>query len=462
MSTIKEKIVGIKRKITERTVINLLTKGSYEELSDYRLADLFLVSKNHRYEYEKMIHTIQARQIERLKGKKIKVAFVLYSASMWSCDGLYKLFENDSQFDPYVVVCKYSNESNTKTWPTFNMTAQFFGKKGIKYIEVDDSQPKNKGWNALGNPDIVFYLTPYHTLLPVGVNQGYLPAKVLTVYIPYSYMLIKAEEKYNAPAFQYSWRHYCDSEIYRKLLLDYSGLYMNNTFFVGYPKMDTFFEPCLVNDIELWKLDEGKDIKQKKIIFAPHHSLKDLKYCSSHFSTFDKNFRFILELAKKYRDDTAWIIKPHPNLKKTVLMAGLFATEEEYYNYLEQWDSLPNARVVQEGSYSDYFKTSDAMICDSVSFLAEYQFTEKPLLLLTRPEQEFNAFGTLIQEQLYKCPGDDFEEIERFLNIVVLGENDYMKEDRQRFFDENLNYFKKNGNIKASEKIFDEIKKLVD
>lgn len=463
MSDFRCKMFGLKKRIKRMRFLSLLKYKRYEKLKEKRLADLFLLSNGHKDEYGMLKRAIEEEQINKLKRKeRIKVAFVLYSASMWSCDDLYNLFMKHSKFEPYVVVGKYTNDSNMKTWPTYHMTIQFFEEKGINYITVSDETPKDYGWEAMGKPDIVFYLTPYHTLLPVGINQGYLPAKVLTVYIPYSYMLIKAEEKYNVPAFQYSWRHYCDSEIYRKILLEFSCLYERNTFFVGYPKMDVFFEPFTGRDTDLWKLDESIEKKPKKILFTPHHSLKDLQYCSSHFSTFDKNFKFILELARKHVSDTSWILKPHPNLKKTVLMAGVFDTEQAYYDYLAEWEALPNAHVVQEGSYFDYFKTSDAMICDSVSFLAEYQFTGKPLLLLTRPEQKFNEFGALIQEQLYKCPGDDFEEIERFLNIVVLGENDYMKEDRQRFFDENLNYFKKNGNIKASEKIFDEIKKLVD
>lgn len=463
MISVKRIIYATKNRIKEQKILSYMKTGNYEKLEKFRLADLFLIAENHQKEYEKLVEAIQMEQVLKLKGqKKIRVAFVLYSASMWSCDDLYKLFKEHPRFEPYVIVSKYTNDSNLKTWPTFHMTLQFFKEREIEYITVLDETPKDGGWKAMGQPDIVFYLTPYHTLLPVGINQGYLPAKVLTIYIPYSYMLIKAENKYNVPAFQFSWRHYCDSEIYRNLLLNYSELYKKNTFFVGYPKMDVFFKPCENKVEDLWKLNAEIEGKQKKILFTPHHSLKDLQYCSSHFSTFDKNFRFILELAKKHESDTSWILKPHPNLKKTVLMAGVFDTEQEYYDYLAEWENLPNAKVAQEGSYFDYFKTSDAMICDSVSFLAEYQFVGKPLLMLTRPEQEFNEFGELIQEQLYKCQGDDFEGIEAFLKNVVLKEKDYMQFERLRFFDENLNYYKKNGNIKASEKIFDEIRKLVE
>ena len=458
MKNLRSYLVKLKNYNAQVKILKAYKKADYDAIGEQRLANLFAVSKQNPEVYLDMMEKHYANQSQKLKNKeKIKVAFVLYSASMWSCDDLYQMFEDDDRFEPSVVVCKFDFDSNKKTWPTYVQSRQFFEQKGYRLRTVADDTPKNKGWQALGCPDIIFYLTPYSSMFPVAVNQSYMPAKVLTIYIPYSYMLVKAEEKFNKAGFIYSWRHFCDSEIYRKLLVNYSKLLDQNTKFVGYPKMDTFFEPCNKDPKELWKLaGEG----QKKIIYAPHHSLKDLDYCSSHFATFDKNGQFILELAKKY-PQTSWIIKPHPNMKMTVLAAGVFQTEEEYYDYLAQWDALPNAKVVQEGSYVDYFKTSDAMIGDSVSFLAEYQFTGKPQLLLTRPEQAFNEFGSMVQEVLYKCPGEDLEGIENFLKTVVIDGDDTMKQERTKFFDENLNYYKKNGNVKASEQIFAELKALI-
>ena len=456
---IMEFLSKVKNAAKRKRLAKIAGSGDVQVLSEYRLADIDSLRERNCDDYLLAKERIEAYAKNQLKAKaKVKVAFVLYSASMWSCADLYRYFKSDEKFQPYVVVCKYTNESNTAAWPTYHASIAYFEENGYDVKLVEDSTPKDKGWQAMGEPDIVFYLTPYHTLLPVGVNQGYLPAKVLTVYIPYSYMLIRAEQKYEVPGFRYSWRHYCDSEVYRELLLAYDPMYERNTVFVGYPKMDIFFAPVAACADTLWKsAQSGK----KRIIYAPHHSLKDLTYCASHFATFDKNGQFILELAKKYQEETSWIIKPHPNLKKTVLMAGVFQNEQEYYDYLGQWDALPNAKVVKEGTYFDYFKTSDAMICDSVSFLAEYQFTGKPLLLLTRPEQDFNAFGQQVQDVLYKCEGQDFEGIEEFITKVVIGGRDPMAPERAEFFDGKLNFYEKNGRITASEKIYKEIREAV-
>ena len=45
------------------------------------------------------------------------------------------------------------------------------------------------------------------------------------------------------------------------------------------------------------------------------------------------------------------------------------------------------------GEYRAYFASSDAMILDSVSFMAEYLYVHKPALFLTREGERFNEFG---------------------------------------------------------------------
>lgn len=98
---------------------------------------------------------------------------------------------------------------------------------------------------------------------------------------------------------------------------------------------------------------------------------------------------------------------------------GGFSSHEEVKAYFDAWDNLPNAKLVLGGNYSDLFKTSDAMINDSGSFMTEYQYVHKPMLYLERKEP--NDFGYRIKEILYKARGDDYESIEAFINDVVIG-----------------------------------------
>lgn len=453
---IRQKLLKIRNDLRAKHIGNALSLGHIEYITRrFSLSDIEHLRTINHNTWEEVLDQISSYNLHRLKGKRrIKVAFVLYSASMWSCDALYQLFREDAHFEPYIVVSRYTLDANHTTYPTFQKSLGSMRKTGYKIISVDRDTPKKRCYERMGSPDIVFYLTPYSVLFPEGQNEVYMPAKTLCVYIPYSYMLIDAEGKYNCAGMTLSWRHFCDSELYRQMLVRYSSDYERNSIFVGYPKMDIYYDASVRTKEEVWKLPFGD--AAKCIIYAPHHSLPGSKTCTARFATFDKNYRAILEYARTHPRTTSWIVKPHPNLKMTVLETGFFKSEQDYAAYLQEWDALPNARVVEEATYYDIFKTSDAMVCDSVSFLAEYQFTGKPLLLLTRPDNNFNAFGAKIAEQLYQVPGTDIGGITSFIDDVVIRGNDYMAKERAEFFHEYLDY-RKGGKPSASKQIFDHI-----
>ena len=93
----------------------------------------------------------------------------------------------------------------------------------------------------------------------------------------------------------------------------------------------------------------------------------------------------------------------------------------EWKEYENQWRNLQNADVIDEGMYDELFVNSDAMILDSVSFLAEYLYVHKTLLQLMRKEQRYNDVGDRLIKVHYVADGKDEEAIERFLQEVVLG-----------------------------------------
>lgn len=98
------------------------------------------------------------------------------------------------------------------------------------------------------------------------------------------------------------------------------------------------------------------------------------------------------------------------------------------------------------------------MITDSISFLAEYQFTHNPLLLLKSGKEKYNDFGEQVVKILYTCAGNNTEDIEKFVNNII-AEKDEMFSIRKEFFESKLAYMK-NGKT-ANKKIFEDIKSLI-
>ena len=150
-------------------------------------------------------------------------------------------------------------------------------------------------------------------------------------------------------------------------------------------------------------------------------------------------------MAKKYADQIHFVLKPHPNLRTKSIRYGLFRSYDAYDAYIREWEALANTRFVDQEEYLDLFETSDGMIMDSASFLAEYMYVDKPLLFLTKEEQAFSELGEMMLEGYAKAPGEDYEAIDQFLQNVILGGQDQWKEKRAEIRNKELDYQKETG-----------------
>lgn len=316
---------------------------------------------------------------------------------------------------------------------------------------------------------MVIHLTYWWESLPECYRILHYPLRRINLSIPYGF------ETGNSAGGQYASHFAWNKEfqnlavrVYANTKMDVEGyrqyqlLQGSNVAYSGYVKMDYFYQkPCYTeSDIRaLWKIPEGADVNSmKKVIIAPHHSF--LGYAGILFSTFAENVHFWPYLAEKYQDKISFVLKPHPNLRCRAVEAGVFKSTGEYDAYIAKWNRMPNARVVEEGSYLELFATSDAMIMDSISFIAEYLYADKPLLYLTRPEQVFTELGQKCMSAYSQAEGSDYMKIERFLEDTVLGESDSMREQRRKIFAEELDYVKDHHCL-ASEWIYQDIASMV-
>ena len=415
--------------------IILSFRGKYY-LGDCKYRYLWYLSFFSKKHFLRIKTNIISSNKERLKQKGIcKVGFIVYTTSMWSVDGLYQKMEKDECYDASVIVTPFSDA----TEKVYNATKKYFIDKNYK-VET----PEDESFDV-NSYDLLLYTNPYISI-DKYLNIFSLNLNTLVSYVSYSYMLADNAEKLNMPIYLLSWQFFCDSEYYKQFIEKNSRIYSNNAVFCGYPKMDSFY--LIPNVIDA-------PSKKKTIIYAPHHSVnrEDVKA-----ATFEENGWFFLYLAEKYKDKLFWIVKPHPLLRTHSVESGIFSSEEQYDSYLNRWVDTGSAIVVETGDYFESFKQSDAMVTDSVSFLAEYQFTGKPLLLLESGRQTYNSFGESIKQILYRCKGNDFETIISFLNDI-LADNDTMKEYRKVFFASNL--IPKDGDVYANNNIYALMKKEV-
>lgn len=405
--------------------------------------------------------------IQRLrKQEKIIVGFIANYASTWIGDDLYRQFEDSERFEPYVyLMSNHNGQSMKMIKEEYSQNLQFFSERGLRVLQtLNLDTGEQYSWDEIGiKPQVCIWLTSWINLFE---GQFYLlnySLDTLHVYIPYGIMTADNEEKnfvyhqYNKVIHNMVWKNFEESRIALEMAEKYAFIGKENAVYTGYPKMDSFYQRQH-EDGNIWdKIKKKSGNKMAKgIIYAPHHTV--VANQQVNFSTFAANYKFMLELAEKYQSETVWVFKPHPHLKYKAIQQGLFSDEKEWNAYEERWRNLKNGDVMSEGSYSELFRESDAMIDDSVSFLAEYLYVNRPLLFLRRKEQAFNDFGKQLVEVHYKAEGDDWKAIEDFLVQVVLGGNDSKKECRKKFFRENLDYMEMTGKS-AAENIYEQFVK---
>lgn len=238
----------------------------------------------------------------------------------------------------------------------------------------------------------------------------------------------------------------------------YSDIGDFNVVSSGFVRMDSFYRDEPEPERDIWKISPDADKKNvRKIIYAPHWSIRD---GAAGFGNFDKTYMQMYNYAKENAAATSWVLRPHPMLRAGSVAQGMFQSEQEYDEYLDMWNRLPNAKVIESGTYSDIFKSSDSMVLDSISFLGEYLYVHKPMLFLTRERNTFNDFGRELANVLYKADGGAFDAIRNFVENTVIQNDDYMLKEREAFFEKYLDYYKNNGML-ASEYIYEYIDNAV-
>lgn len=408
------------------------------------------------YYYNILLIKVKQNQKQALKQirkkEKIRVAFFLIEAAVWKLDNVFKLMIEDEKFDPILVICPYTVYGHEVMIETMDRAEKFIKEKGYNYIRTFNSD--NDSWLDVKKelkPDIVFFTNPHNLTRKEYLILNYLD--ILTCYVPYGFMLANIQQlQFNQLFHNLLWKSFYETTIHKSMAEKYAVNKGRNVIVTGYPMCDVFIAKNY-NTTDVWKI---KDRSVKRIIWAPHHTIeiddKELAY-----SSFLHDFHFVYELLDRFAGRIQIAFKPHPILKSKLYKHSLWGKEktDEYY---ELWSSHENGQL-EEGDYVDLFLTSDAMILDSISFIAEYYYTGKPSLFTVRDItiiNKFNEFGKLAYDQLYKA--NDHEEILSFIENVVIKGNDTKYLVRNNFVKK---YLLPTGSRTASENIIFSLRKEI-
>lgn len=386
--------------------------------------------------------------LERIKKKNtIKVAYFVLHSSVWKYDELYRLMAKDSRFDPVIIVCPVINDGYKNMLKEMDKTFIEFNDKEFQVIRAYNKY-ENSYFNVKEeiNPDIIFYTNPHHLTLEQYYITSY--KDTLSCYSQYSFHITHLNKlQYNQLFHNLIWKAYYETEIHKELAIKYSQNRGRNVVVTGFPGIDSFINNKNFSK-DVWKI---KDKNIKRIIWAPHHSIH--KSGDGSYSNFLKYHQDIFDIAEKFKNQIQIAFKPHPILMSKLnkqMDWGVKRTEE----YYKKWDTYENGQL-ETGEYIDLFKTSDAMIFDSCSFMVEYLYCNKPSLFTVNNKQindRFNQFGKMTFKQHYHAYNKN--EIYDFINNVILEGTDPMREERKKFCNR---YLIPPNNRTASENIISDL-----
>ena len=374
---------------------------------------------------------VKILQQKALSGQKIRIGFFVVYFSTMGSKLIFEKIRNDDFFDTKLVIIPDSSRG------TSNLVAEVIKcyKEAVEQYGNDVIIPydtKNNSFFSIAkNFDIIFFSNPYDFMTAPEYGIAYAAFNgILTIYTQYGYQISNFSEEhfFKSPTINFLWKYYLESKLTYKHYLENSIAAKLNGRFLGYSKLDALASIS------------PKQHSKKRIIITSHHTVGtnwiDKGFNLSNFLSYAN---FYIKLASHYKD-IDFIFRPHPLLFTTLVNDHIW-TKQQIDNYKKQIEDTPNLFLDETSDYFDLFVNSDAMINDCGSFIIEYMVTGHPQCFLSKGEEidtiNLNEFLALkcIDKQ-YKATKEN--EIIKFIEEVVIKNNDTMKEERMNFVKENI------------------------
>ena len=377
--------------------------------------------------YRFLFPLYQKGVVWRVRHKKqINVVFVAMSVSMWRYQNLYEAISKHPRFKATIVILPGKQYTQEQQQSDKEKLINYFTEKRCQFV-IDNESNKGNIIKEL-HPDILFYPQPYLKCFDKKYEHIAFRTKLLCYY-PYAFWMSKGTWSYDRPLHNYAWKLFYSTELHRKDAQTYALNRGRNIEVVGYPNADNFL---FGKHHDVWK---PQDKVKKRIIWAPHFTIKPSYVSQSNFLWMAD---LMLNIAEKYSDEVQFVFKPHPLLFSELCKHKDWG-EKKAQQYYDKWRSTANTQL-EDGEFIDLFMTSDAMIHDSGSFCVEYHYSGNPVMYIAKDFEEQVAekgeFGQLAMRQHYV--GRNKEDIIRFIEEVVLQDNDPMRDARRRFVEQYL------------------------
>lgn len=341
----------------------------------------------------------------------IRFGFLLQELSQWKTEPLYKAMLEHPRFKPILCISPCLEIAGAE-----KQLIEYCKEKEYDYVWLD----AGKRIKEQVDIDIALPEKPYHKQIHKmhRIEQN---RNIPFVIIPYYLSTITEDWVVNQRSCLLCWREFVDNDSCRQAWAKMHYLKGLTYVVTGLPVMDELLTPKEELP-DVWPVADGR----KRIIYAPHHTISDMHFEGIGYSTFLDYSDRMLELRDKYRDQVYFVFKPHPSLRRKLLILWGEERTDEYY---KKWE-MPGVSYVEQGAYLPLFKHSDALIHDCGSFTIEYMYMDNPVMYLVRDDSHAENMIPYAKEAFdlhYK--GKCSNDVERFIQQVIEGV-DPLKEKR--------------------------------
>lgn len=381
-------------------------------------------------------------------GEKIKVCLFESRKQIWCFDKIYELLTKNNMLDVNIVAIPFESSGHEIMLCHMHQLTEYLTEKGIQVIQ-GYREDKGEYFDVKKNinPDVILFTqnwddhtAPLFYMRRFNESYNYL--------ISYGMHIVDNPAIFALPANILSKKEFIESPMLIKYAKKVRHDSAKNLFVTGSLKTDVYMDKNY-KPSDPWK---KQDIQKKRIIWAPHFSFVD--NCDNPIyvvASFYEIADFMLKMAEKYKGAVQFAFKPHPLLRRQLEKHWSVEKIDAYY---QKWDDMENTQY-HDGDYRDLFLTSDAMIMDSISFIIEYMMTGKPSLYTVSKDAKltWNPFGQAAYDRIYHTTYIK-EDIEKFIEKIILNANDIKKNDREDFLNKNVFMGRK---ISSAQQVYNEI-----
>ena len=364
--------------------------------------------------------------IKKIKKEKINLVFVCHRPNVWgSLKTVFEECNKDPNFNITIVAIP-----NKKQLPNLQFNHEVYETEGAEVFfkdfpckVINGYNYNTKEWFDLKQlkPDYVFFQQPYNVTRTLTYKSQNVCKYAKILYVAYFSNFIGngvVNRCYPIDFFNNVSILFSENAFDVKFVNEHlsNGKFKPKIFLTGFPRYDNLSQYQNINSNN-WNCNKDRNIK--RIIWTP-------RWCTDegncHFFDYKDKLLDYVENNK----DIDFIFRPHPQAFKEWNATGELP-EKEANIYKERYDKMSNAKIDKQKEYLTTFYSSDIMITDISSIVAEYFLTGKPIIYCHRKDC-FNDFSRKVSEGFYWV--HNWDELQKTIEMLKAGK-DPLKRKRQ-------------------------------